>query len=311
MLISFFLPKFSYSKDFDIVTLQRFSELNLESETILNKSIMKELRIETLVEMAKESDPELVNVDWVEAMEGHYCYYDDSKGEGKLFSLKVIKDFLWEIWDCPSFDIVVNLMKDELRNLSSIDFCYVDLDGRWNQWPNSFLLTFGEHVCKKIDEIEKKVNSRRKLSKLSNNLTALSSEKPTEEVHNEKDAEADSSIVNGFAALPEKFQNEPTKKLFDELIEKKWLNADFSAPKGLEGQKAYMFREIFKTLGIENYWQELSKFTGKNAETMRQGCANFEASKKFSDFNKIFQRFLRQYVKNLKNSELAPHKREK
>ena len=31
-------------------------------------------------------------------------------------------------------------------------------------------------------------------------LTALSSEKPTEEVHNEKDAEADSSIVNGFAA---------------------------------------------------------------------------------------------------------------
>ena len=83
MLISFFLPKFSYSKDFDIVTLQRFSELNLESETILNKSIMKELRIETLVEMAKESDPELVNVDWVEAMEGHYCYYDDSKGEGK------------------------------------------------------------------------------------------------------------------------------------------------------------------------------------------------------------------------------------
>ena len=89
------------------------------------------------------------------------------------------------------------------------------------------------------------------------------------------------------------------------------MNEDLTAPKGLEGQKAYMFREIFKKLGIENYWQELSIFTGKNAETMRQGCANFEASKKFSDFNKIFERLLRYYYKDLKNSGLAPHKRKK
>ena len=132
-----------------------------------------------------------------------------------------------------------------------------------------------------------------------------------EESGNEKDAEAMVSFVDGFERLPEKFQNQPTKNLFDEMIERNWLNVDLSAPKGLEGQKAYIFREIFKMLGIENYWQELSKFTGKNAETMRQSCANFEASKKFSDFNKIFQRLLRKYVSELKNSGLTPLKRKK
>lgn len=264
-----------------------------------------------ILKMVKESDSQLVNVSWYQAMQGHYLKTDGTKSEDKSFSFVVIRDFLWKIREYPSFDIVVNLMKDEFsHNLIKNNLCYVDLNEKLCG-GDMYGLTLGDIVCKYIDSIVKRVNYERELSKLSKSLTALSSEKPTEEVHNENDAEADSSIANGFAALPEKFQNEPTKRLFDKLIENKWLNEDLTAPENLEGQRSYIFREICKTLGIRNCWKESSKFTGKNGDSMRQGCEGFEKSKKFSDFNKIFERLLRYYYRDLKNSGLAPRKRRK
>ena len=100
MLISFFLPKFSYSKDFDIVTLQRFSELNLESEKIINFKkfiFMNYFDENKILKMVKESDSQLVNVSWYQAMQGHYLKTDGTTSEDKSFSFVVIRDFLWKI----------------------------------------------------------------------------------------------------------------------------------------------------------------------------------------------------------------------